>query len=89
MTGPSRIVGYMKRNRKMSGPSQRTTSKPPAPELPPDRAFVLHLDVRAQLPRRVVGRIEHVTSGQVAHVTCLRELVAFMAKVLRNHGRGD
>jgi hypothetical protein len=79
----------MKRNRKMSGPSRRTTSKPAVPELTPDRAFVLHLDVRAQLPRRVVGRIEHVTSGQVAHVTCLHELVAFMAKVLRNDGRGD
>jgi hypothetical protein len=79
----------MKPNRKLSRPSRRTTSTPAAPELPPDRAFVLHLDVRAQLPRRVVGRIEHVTSGQVAHVTCLRELVAFMAKVLRNHSRGD
>jgi hypothetical protein len=54
----------------------------------PDRAFVLHLDVRAQLPRRVVGRVEHVTSGQVAHVTSLGELMAFMAKVLRNQVRG-
>jgi hypothetical protein len=57
--------------------------------LRPDRAFVLHLDVRAQLPRRVLGRVEHVTSGQVAHVTCLSELMTFMAKVLRNHVRGE
>jgi hypothetical protein len=57
--------------------------------LHPDRAFVLHLDVRAQLPRHVVGRVEHVTSGQVTHVTCLGELLAFMAKVLRNPGRGE
>jgi hypothetical protein len=58
--------------------------KPVRFELRPDRAFVLHLDVRAQLPRRVVGRVEHVTSGQVAHFTSLGELMAFMAKVLRN-----
>ncbi len=65
------------------------TVKPSRLELSPDRAFVLHLDVRAQLPRRVVGRVEHVTSGQVAHVTSLGELMAFMAKVLRNQVRGE
>ena len=58
-------------------------------ELPPDRAFVLHLDLRAQPPRRVVGRVEHVTSGQVAHVTSLRQLVAFLAQVLRERVRSD
>ena len=79
----------MTQNRKLSRSSRRTTPRPPASELSPDRAFVLHLDVCAQLPRRVVGRIEHVTSAQVAHVSSLRELVAFMAQVLRNHGRGD
>jgi hypothetical protein len=31
----------------------------------------------------MVGRIEHVTSGKVAHVTSLRELVAFLTDVLR------
>jgi hypothetical protein len=79
----------MKRKRTESRATQRTTAQPPAPELAPDRAFVLHLDVHAQLPRRVIGRIEHVTSAQVAHVTCLRELLAFMAKVLRNRSEGD
>jgi hypothetical protein len=58
-------------------------------ELHPDRAFVLHLDVGAQLPGHVVGRVEHVTSGQVTHVTCLGELMTFMAKVLRSQGRGE
>ena len=58
-------------------------------ELPPDRAFVLHLDVRAQPPRRVLGRVEHVTSGQVAHVTSLRELLAFLAAALRETVRSD
>jgi hypothetical protein len=30
----------------------------------------------------LVGRIEHVTSGQVARIASLRELLDFMAKVL-------
>ena len=74
----------MQRNRKIPRSSQHTTAPPPGPELLPERAFVLHLDVRAELPRRVVGRVEHVVSAQVAHITSLRELIAFMAKVLRN-----
>jgi hypothetical protein len=58
-------------------------------ELPPDRAFVLHLDARAQPPRRVIGRVEHVTSGRVTHVTSLRELLAFLADVLRQQVAGN
>ena len=69
--------------------AQRTTAKPAALELPPDRAFVLHLDVHAQPPRRVAGRVEHITSGQVAHVTSLRELLVFLAEVLRNQVQGE
>jgi len=57
--------------------------------LPPDRAFVLQLDARARLPRRLIGRVEHVRSGQVAHVTSLRELMSFLAKVVRTTGRDD
>jgi hypothetical protein len=61
------------------------SSPPPAAksarlELRPERAFVVHLDVRARPPRRVVGRVEHVTSGQVAYVTSAGELIGFMAK---------
>ena len=78
----------MERNRGTPRSSQRTTAKPAALELPPDRAFVLHLDVRAQPPRRVAGRVEHITSGQVAHVTSARELLAFLAEVLRHQIRG-
>jgi len=37
----------------------------------------------------VVGRIEHITSGKVAHVTSLRELVAFLTDVLRDQAPGD
>ena len=62
--------------------SPRGTGKLPRLELCPDRAFVLHLDRRARPPRHVVGRIEHVTSGQVARITSLRELLDFMARVL-------
>jgi hypothetical protein len=79
----------MERTRKMPRSAQRTSATPAAFELPPDRAFVLHLDACAQPPRRVAGRIEHVTSGQVAHITSLRQLLAFLAAVLRNTDRGD
>jgi hypothetical protein len=74
----------MERNRKMPLSPQRTSARPAALELRPDRAFVLQLDVRAQPPRRLTGRVEHITSGRVAHVTSLGELLAFLAEVLRS-----
>jgi hypothetical protein len=37
----------------------------------------------------MAGRVEHITSGQVAHVASLQELVTFLATVLRNLGRAD
>ena len=69
--------------------SPAPTAKPARLELHPDRAFVVQLDAHAEPPRRVVGRVEHVTSGQVARVTSLGELMAFMAKVLRNQARAE
>jgi hypothetical protein len=66
-------------------PTQRiqgAANEPPLLELVPERAFVLHLDSRARPPRRMLGRVEHVTSGRVTHITSLRELVAFLADVL-------
>jgi hypothetical protein len=51
-------------------------------QLPPDGAFVLHLDARALPPRRMLGRVEHVVSGRVAHITSLGGLVAFLTDVL-------
>jgi hypothetical protein len=77
-----RIVASVARTPNTRRPPQRTAANPPPLELPPDRAFVLHLDARARPSERVVGRIEHVTSGKVAHVTSLRELVAFLSEVL-------
>jgi hypothetical protein len=58
-------------------------------QLPPDRAFVLHLDLHARPPRRMRGRVEHIASGRVAHVTSLGELVAFLTDVLRDQAAGD
>ncbi|HEV8100061.1 MAG TPA: hypothetical protein VGP56_12985 [Gaiellaceae bacterium] len=69
--------------------AERTASSPAPLELPADRAFVLHLDAHARPSERLVGRIEHVTSGKVAHVTSLRELVAFLAEVLGDGATGD
>ena len=70
--------------RKTSGSPRDAESRHVPLELPPDRAFVLHLDAHALPPRRVLGRVEHVASGQVAHITSLRELVAFLTDVLRD-----
>ena len=79
----------MERTRKTPRSSQRATAERAAIELRADRAFVLHLDARARPPRRVAGRVEHIASGRVAHVTSLRELLAFLAQALRNHARGE
>lgn len=87
MAGP--IVAVMQRKPNNTPGSPPRTTAGLARELPPERAFVLHLDARAQLPRRLVGRVEHVTSGRVAHVVSLRELLAFFAEVLRQHEAED
>jgi hypothetical protein len=88
MRAGARIVAPVAQKRKTS--EWRDTAGDPVPlELLPERAFVLHLDTRAQPPRHVVGRIEHVTSGRVAHVASLRALVAFLADVLRDGSAGD
>jgi len=55
-------------------------------QLSPELAFVLHLDGRARPPRRVLGRIEHVTSGRIARIGSLRELTTFLRDVLREVG---
>ena len=66
---------------------RRSSGRPrknlPGLELSPDRAFVVQLDRRARPPRHMLGRVEHVASGQVAHIASARELLAFVAKVLR------
>jgi hypothetical protein len=84
-----RIVAAVARTRSTPRSARRTAGNPAALELSPDRAFVLHLDAHARPSERLVGRIEHVTSGKVAHVTSLRELVAFLAEVLSDGAKGE
>jgi hypothetical protein len=70
------------KNRKISRSRPEVAGSPIVIELPPERAFVLHLDSHAQPPQVVAGRVEHVTSGRIAHVSSLREMLAFLADVL-------
>ena len=86
LLAPTHIVRAVRQTQKRPRSPRRDAAKPVPLELLPDRAFVLHLDTRARPPRRVVGRVVHVTSGRVAHVTSLREMVAFLAEVLRDGG---
>jgi hypothetical protein len=82
-----RIVAAVASTRNTRRSAPRTSPTPLS--LPPDRAFVLHLDARARPAKRLVGRIEHVASGKVAHVASLRELVAFLSEVLGDGAAGD
>jgi len=61
---------------------KRQGSPAVALRLSPERAFVLHLDARAEPSRRLLGRIEHVRSGRVARITSLRSLMRFLTDVL-------
>jgi hypothetical protein len=72
----------MQRQPTMTRSRQRTTAQR-ALDLPPDRAFVLRLEARAHLPHRVIGRVEHITSGRMTRVASVPELMAFFADVLR------
>ena len=74
----------MARQQKTSG---RSRSVPL--ELPPDRAFVLHLDVHACPPRRMLARVEHIASGRVTHVASVRGLLTFLIDVLRESGGSE
>ena len=78
-----RIVGRVKdkRNSDESRPDETPVSV--ALQLSPELAFVLHLDARARPPRRMLGRIEHVTTGRIARIGSLRELTTFLRDVLR------
>jgi hypothetical protein len=51
--------------------------------LSPRRAFVVQFRSDTDMEQgQVVGRVEHVLSGQVAHFQSLNELLAFVARVL-------
>jgi hypothetical protein len=52
------------------------------------RRFIVHLRTDADLPAgRVVGRVEHVHSGDATHFQSLEELISFMATLLDNPER--
>ena len=47
------------------------------------RAFLVHLRTDADLALgRIVGRVEHVQSGDAAHFQSIEELLSFMAALL-------
>ena len=47
------------------------------------RSFLVHLRTDADLPKgRVVGRVEHVHSGDAMHFQSIEELISFMAVLL-------
>jgi hypothetical protein len=51
--------------------------------LSPHRAFVIQFRAETNVARgRIVGRVEHVVSGQATHFASLEELLAFMARML-------
>jgi hypothetical protein len=51
--------------------------------LPVQRAFVVQLHATADVAQaRLVGRVEHVVSGQARHFHTLEELLTFIARVL-------
>jgi hypothetical protein len=79
----------MTQRRKTSGSRRDANARGVSLQLPPDRAFVLHLDAHALPPRRMLGRVEHIVSGRIAHITSLRGLVAFLAGALRDGARKD
>jgi hypothetical protein len=78
-----RIVGRVKDKRNSDGSRPDETPGSVALQLSPELAFVLHLDARARPPRRMLGRIEHVTTGRIARIGSLRELTTFLRDVLR------
>lgn len=53
-------------------------------QLSPQRAFVIQLAAGTQvLDDRLLGRIEHVVSNQAADFDSVADLLAFMARILR------
>lgn len=56
--------------------------------LSPHWAFVVQLRVGTDVKRnRIVGRVEHVVSGQATRFQSVEDLLAFMARVLKEIDR--
>ena len=66
----------------------RWTSGPP-PSLSPHRAFVVQFRAETDVVAgHLVGRVEHIVSGQATTFQTLENLLAFMARVLAEHRAG-
>ena len=56
----------------------------PPPALPTNRAFVVQFRAPSpEAPLAWEGRVEHLTSGQVARFHSPEELLAFLCRILR------
>lgn len=54
------------------------------PAFAPGHAFVVQFYAETQVEAgQLVGRVEHVVSGQAAHFRSLEDLLAFLARMLR------
>jgi hypothetical protein len=61
----------------------------PTSSLSPHRAFVVQLRAETDVAAgRLVGRVEHVVSGQAATFQTLEGLLAFLAQILAERGAG-
>jgi hypothetical protein len=57
---------------------------PRTPALSPHYAFVVQFSAETQVEAgRLVGRVEHVVSGQAAHFHSLEVLLDFLARLLK------
>ena len=66
------------------GKAQRTPAPGEPSPLLPQWAFVVQFRTETDMGRgRCAGRVEHVVSGQATHFDSLEELLAFMARVLK------
>jgi hypothetical protein len=53
------------------------------------RAFLVHLRTDAHMRAgRIIGRVEHVQSGDAAHFQSLEELISFMTFLLEPDANG-
>ena len=60
------------------------------PPFSPDHAFVVQFHAETQVEAgQLVGRVEHVVSGQAAHFQSLEALLAFLARVLGRYRRNQ
>ena len=64
--------------------------KPPGEQpLSPHRAFVVQLRAETDIKAgRLIGRVEHVVSGEAARFRSVHELLAFMARMLARSAGG-